>query len=232
MASPSVASENNISDYERKRAENIERNNARLVALGLLSVQEQAASNALAWKKSAPEKAAFKKAAASLARTKKRKVPATKTPTPSSRKSLRLQGCQPDVGAAALDYDDDDHDDGDKQEETDDPKEDERLLRVQECRKVRLLRALEVSEAGADKAAKENPSATYEHCLMRVRTMTIKGLANRVKAIERAAGKHCVVKMAIFKSCLQDENSWELADLAGSALERLKALHPPPLDDE
>jgi hypothetical protein len=227
MASPTVEFEN-ISDYERKRAANIERNNARLVALGLLSVQEQAASNASAWKKSAPEK----KVAASLS-TKKRKTPAiTKTPTPSSRKSMRLQGCQPD--GAALEYDDHDHDDDDKeqQEETDDPEENERLLRVQECRKVRLMRALEVSKAGADKAAKENPTATYEHCLMRVRTMTEKGLANRVKAIERAAGKHCVVKMAIFKSCLQDENLWELAGLAGSALERLKALHPPPQGDE
>jgi hypothetical protein len=232
MTSPSAASDN-ISDYERRRAENIERNNARLVALGLLSVQEQAASNALAWKKSAPELKALKAAAtASLPRTKKRKTPATKTPTPSSRKSLRLQGCHPEGEAAALEHDDDDHDDDKEQEETDDPEKDYRLLRVQECRKVRLQRALEVSKAGADKAAKENPSATYEHCLMRVRTMTEKGLANRVKAIERAAGKHCVVKMAIFKSCLQDENSWELAGLAGSALERLKALHPPPQDDE
>lgn len=52
----------------------------------------------------------------------------------------------------------------------------------------------------------------------------------KVRAIERAAGKHCVVKMAIFKSCLQDENMWELAELASEALERLKALLPPPLE--
>jgi hypothetical protein len=65
---------------------------------------------------------------------------------------------------------------------------------------------------------------------MRVKTMTEKALANRVKAIERAAGKHCVVKMAIFKSCLQDEGMWDLAKLASDALERLKALQPPPED--
>eukprot|EP00592_Proboscia_alata_P007339 CAMPEP_0194355602 /NCGR_PEP_ID=MMETSP0174-20130528/3492_1 /TAXON_ID=216777 /ORGANISM="Proboscia alata, Strain PI-D3" /LENGTH=130 /DNA_ID=CAMNT_0039124939 /DNA_START=554 /DNA_END=946 /DNA_ORIENTATION=- len=52
--------------------------------------------------------------------------------------------------------------------------------------------------------------------------MTNKGLANRIKAIERCAGKHCVVKMAIFKSCLQDENEWDLANLACESLERLK----------
>jgi hypothetical protein len=83
-------------------------------------------------------------------------------------------------------------------------------------------------EAGAEKAAKENPTATYEHCLMRVRTMSQKGLCNRVKAIERATGKHCVVKMAIFKSCLQDEGLWDIADIASKALERLKGLEAPP----
>ena len=53
-------------------------------------------------------------------------------------------------------------------------------------------------------------------------------ISSKVRAIERAAGKHCVVKMAIFKSCLQDENMWELAQLASKSLERLKALLPPP----
>lgn len=55
-------------------------------------------------------------------------------------------------------------------------------------------------------------------------------ITSQVRAIERAAGKHCVVKMAIFKSCLQDENMWGLADLASQALERLKGLLPPPSD--
>ena len=42
--------------------------------------------------------------------------------------------------------------------------------------------------------------------------------------IERAAGRHCVVKMAIFKCCLQDEGMWDLAEQASEALERLKGL--------
>ena len=57
--------------------------------------------------------------------------------------------------------------------------------------------------------------------------MSEKGLANRIKAIERAAGKHCVVKMGIFKSCLQDEGNWTLAELASAALERLKGIQAP-----
>ena len=74
----------------------------------------------------------------------------------------------------------------------------------------------------------ENPTASYAHCLMRVRSMSERALINRCKTIERAAGKHCVVKMAIFKSCLQDQGMWELAELAAASLERLKALLPVP----
>merc|ERR1712194_748134 len=105
----------------------------------------------------------------------------------------------------------------------------ERAALVEECREARQRAAIEVAKAGGKTAAKENPTATYEHCLMRVRSMTEKGLMNRVRAIERASGKHCVVKMAIFKSCLQDRNMWDLANLASESLERLKALLPPPL---
>ena len=57
--------------------------------------------------------------------------------------------------------------------------------------------------------------------------MTDKGLANRIKAIERAAGKHCVIKMAIFQSCLQHEGMLDLAEASSEALERLKGLLPP-----
>jgi len=99
---------------------------------------------------------------------------------------------------------------------------------VEECRGTRQRAAVEVARAGAVRAGRENPTATYEHCLMRVRSMTEKGLGNRVRAIERASGGHCVVKMAIFKSCLQDGNLWELAKLASESLERLKGLLPPP----
>ena len=73
--------------------------------------------------------------------------------------------------------------------------QDERQLRVQECRAIRLQRARELAEKYGTESSKKNPTASYEHCLMRVRTMNEKGLQNRVKAIERVAGKHCIVKM-------------------------------------
>ena len=52
---------------------------------------------------------------------------------------------------------------------------------------------------------------------------TLKGLSNQA-----GCRKHCVVKMAIFKSCLQDEGMWDLAQVAAGALERLKGLQAPP----
>lgn len=56
---------------------------------------------------------------------------------------------------------------------------------------------------------------------MRVRTMSEKALANRVRAIERAAGKHAVVKMRLFARVLCLEGYEALAADAAAALERL-----------
>jgi hypothetical protein len=247
-----ASSEAPMSDYERRRAENIERNNSRLRALGLISKQEECHSNALAWgrqiilpsKTSPPDKDKDtsgkdentsnkddnERTCTGTTTNKSRKRKVVAAVSHPSRKSLRVLGQPPD-GQTML------HSDTEEsihRSENEDGvnllRRDERLAWVHECRLVRQQIALDIGlgEGAAERAAHENPTATYGHCLMRVRTMTEKGLANRVKAIERAAGKHCVIKMAIFKSCLQDEDQWELADLAGEALERLKALQPPP----
>ena len=99
--------------------------------------------------------------------------------------------------------------------------------RIELSREAKLRAANEVAKAGADAAAMENPTASYEHTLMRVRSMSEKRLATRVKVIERAAGKHCVIKMALFAMVLRDEGYPDIAELAKEALERLKALAPP-----
>jgi hypothetical protein len=204
---------NQLSEYEQLRARNIVRNNARLRSLGLITRREEGRSNALALGKPVNDRPAGRKEESNgewtdSSKKKKRKSNIGE----ASRKSLRLQGITPKIEILGPRLD------------TPEGREE----RVKECRKVRLRAAKAVAEAGADKAANENPTATYEHCLMRVKSMSDKALANRVKAIERAGGKHCVVKMAIFKSCLQDEDIWDLAKLASDALERLKALQPPP----
>lgn len=202
-----------LSEYERTRAVNIERNNARLRALGLISALEEKQSNDLAWKRKARRttsvesetKSPFetKSSKEKLEKNRKRKDP-FKQLTEPLRKSLRVQGKGPE-GMPIPDKEDD----ADDEEETD-----QRRRRVEECRQARQLAALRYSELSdaEKKAAKENPTATYAHCLHRVRTMTEKALYNRVRVIERSAGKHCVIKMAIFKSCLQDEDMWDLAD--------------------
>lgn len=225
-----------LNDYETKRAENIERNNARLRALGLISALEEKRSNALAWgrqlntddtDKEDEEEEEDSDAEYQDDNVGKRKQRSKQIMEPS-RKSRRLQGEEPEIsnasGTEQLSTTSHSSHDGINVFES----AEERQARVEECRQARQRAALEVANAGAAAAAKNNPTATYDHCLMRVKTMTPKALENRVKVIERAAGKHCVVKMAIFKSCLQDEDMWELAKLASDALERLKALQPPP----
>ena len=56
---------------------------------------------------------------------------------------------------------------------------------------------------------------------MRVRTMSLSALSNRIKAIERAKGKHAVVKMRLFARVLFLEGNEGLADDAAAALARL-----------
>ena len=222
---------NKLSEYEEARARNIEKNNARLRSLGLISALEEKKSNDLAWGRqptyesededvdSSSDEEYSEEGTSKRKRKKRSKTPSI--PREGSRKSRRLLGLTSDGNTL------DDHKD-ESAEQRKERIQQEREEMVIECREARLRAANEVAKAGHQLAGSKNPTATYEHCLMRVRTMNEKGLMNRVKAIERAAGKHCVVKMAIFKSCLQDEDMWELASLAGDALERLKALLPPP----
>lgn len=201
---------NTMSDYERTRAQNIERNNAKLRALGLLSILEEKKSNDVAWGRTTAAVGIPKE------KPKNKKHAATAPPTEGTRRSKRIRGTDPSGLPVTV--------------KTESDIREEREALIVECREARLRAAQEVAKADPDgaKTATKNRTATYEHCLMRVRTMSENGLRNRIKMIERAAGKHCVIKMAIFKCCLQDEGYWDLASEAKEALERLKAVLPPP----
>ncbi|KAL7532740.1 hypothetical protein ACHAWF_004228 [Thalassiosira exigua] len=227
-----------LSEYEQARARNIEKNNARLRSLGLITAAEERRSNDIAWGRhdsrndgessdsdrdedsSSDEE--YTEGAKAPKRKKRSKSRAP--PREGSRKSRRLMNLPSELGGEFATPNETPSERKERKERL----RKERQAMVEECREARQRAAVEVAKAGVEMAGKENPTATYEHCLMRVRSMSEKGLANRVRAIERAAGKHCVVKMAIFKSCLQDQNMWELARLASEALERLKGLLPPP----
>ena len=216
-----------LSEYERIRVRNIHRNNARLRALGLISTAEETRSNALARNFSNKIKLKSDDRSSNL----KRKHVENSQPV---RKSRRLQGLA--VTDEDIQLPDDrrqiEFSHNSEDEDALIEQERERLERVSECREMRRKAAIALAqECGSfDAAAKTNPTATYDHALHRIRTMSIKALANRVKTIERAMGKHCIIKMAIFKCALQDEGLWDLAGLASEALERLKGNDWVPMD--
>ena len=56
---------------------------------------------------------------------------------------------------------------------------------------------------------------------MRVLSMTDQALMKRIKTIERAKGKHCLVKMRQFAQVLILEEKLELAKEAEESLQRL-----------
>ena len=66
-----------------------------------------------------------------------------------------------------------------------------------------------------------NKSTTKEHCQMRIRTMSIPQLQQRIRIIERAQGQHCVAKLSIMYQCCKEANLVELAEQAQDAIHRL-----------
>jgi len=232
------------SEYEITRARNIQRNNAKLRALGLISAAEEEASNAVALGSSRPSAGTSTRSTCppskdtdddddeqsrcTSSRGKRRRKKGESVSSSPNRKSLRLKGLAPDDGECTQKRMAPVENEATTSTSISRQHKEERRKWREECREARQRAALEHAALGAARAARENPTATYDHCLMRVRSMSDPQLRNRVKTIERAAGKHCVIKMAIMASCLRDEGLWELAALASGALERLKALRPPP----
>jgi len=129
----------------------------------------------------------------------------------ATRRSKRVQGLSPE-GQPVHHSEDEEVGGDDDAEESDDNK----LMRA----KIERLKALHEERNTAYK----NPTATYEHTWMRVRTMSDKALARRISVIEKALGQHCVVKMRMFAEVLLLAHKDELAKQASEALERLLAL--------
>ncbi|GMI38060.1 hypothetical protein TeGR_g9872 [Tetraparma gracilis] len=196
--------------YQTERLARIRRNNARLLSLGLISRREhdtnvlRAAGHTV--EDSPPPSPRGKK------RKTGERAGEPAAPREGERRSGRVRGLAPDGSVLEVQV-----------PRTREEVEAEREERVTATRAQRLRAANALAELGLSEGEVErrNPTAGYGHCAMRVRTMSGKALGGRVKAIERAAGRHCVVKMAIFKCCLQDKGMWELAELAAAALGRL-----------
>mmetsp|Transcript_8398 Transcript_8398/g.16714 ORF Transcript_8398/g.16714 Transcript_8398/m.16714 type:complete len:288 (+) Transcript_8398:239-1102(+) len=191
------------SAYQVAREANIRRNLAELEALGLdLGPSLTSAEN-----------------------EKSRKKPATKSPQKrvkappreGTRKSRRLANqeampvpVEPRM-VRTLDGESDDDEDED---------EDRRAYLSTMERKIARLKELHEKQGSTYK----NPTATYEHTWMRVRTMSDKALARRISVIEKACGEHCIVKMRMFAEVLILANKHKLAEDAEAALKRLNSL--------
>lgn len=102
------------------------------------------------------------------------------------------------------------------------PEEEEEEEEVVDLAMKRRIKRLERLHEENNSGYK-NPTATYEHTWMRVRTMSDKALGTRIKVIERMAGQHCLVKMQMFAEVLVLVGKDELALLASDALDRLVA---------
>lgn len=256
-----------FSDYEIARARKIERNNAKLRALGLISENEETLSNAAAWGKKSlativinhhennyihnlqtnggSQRKRVRRdndldESDKLLSSKKSQRPTRKNRMSSpNRTSLRLKGLRPGGTSSATGMASSPAD-GASGHHTALPARHElgpnhTERRDDVHREVRRQRAavehaalLASGSLHHHSAGGSNPTATYAHCAMRVRTMSEKQLKNRIRIMERAAGKHCIIKMSIMFTCLRDHGLWELAKLASAALERLNALPPPP----
>lgn len=227
------------SEYEKERINRIIRNNAKLKSLGLISALEEERSNRAARGEELPSSTAGSNTKIKKPKDGKKRKKEVKVAT---RKSRRLQGLDTEVKGIIAEVDkvelskedfirmrnEEDDYEGLTQEHIlkQEALTRERIHRVRECARMRQKAVTALAEAcgSFDAAAKKNPTATYDHALMRIQSMTHKGLANRIRAIERALGRHSIIKMAIFKSALQDEGLWDLAGQADQALERLKGL--------
>ena len=230
------------SEYEKERINRIIRNNAKLKSLGLISALEEERSNRAAKGEKLPSSTAGSNTKIKKPEDGKKRKRVKKEVKVATRKSRRLQGLDTELKGIIGEDDlvefskediirirnEEDGYAGLTQEDIlkQEALTRERNQRVRECAEMRQKAVTALAEAcgSFDAAAKKNPTATYDHALMRIQSMTHKGLANRIKAIERALGRHSIIKMAIFKSALQDEGLWDLAGQADQALERLKGL--------
>lgn len=137
---------------------------------------------------------------------RKAKPDTNKSERQPSRRSKRLKGEKPDGITFSVP----------KVKKIDEIEGNDKLVRW----KIERLKAEHTKHGTSYK----NPTATYEHTWMRVRTMTKNRLKTRIKVIERALGKHCIIKMRMFAEVLIIAGMDEVAALANAALDRLVAL--------
>jgi hypothetical protein len=119
-------------------------------------------------------------------------------------------------------------DDGDEEEQEEQEEQEQERQALHEAAAANHARR----HAGKQARAAIVGTASYQHTLMRVRTMGEEALARRIHAIARAKGKHAVIKMRLFARVLFLEGYEWLASEAAEALEGLiEELGDPEADE-
>eukprot|EP00903_Cladosiphon_okamuranus_P014234 g13223.t1 len=206
-----VGETNTISEYELQRLERIKRNNAFMASLSLGS----------------PNKAPSTQSTKRRPPAKRQRSP--KPRTAPSRTSRRLKGesVDPDdlvalpgtwIGSLATATSKPGtapppfrHDYGPE-------------LNAEEAEKRMEVLKEQIDERDDAKAG----TASYQHCLYRVRTMSDAQLARRVRTIERARGAKAKEKMLVFSNVLRARGKTDLLEMAEAALDRLVRGVPMP----
>ncbi len=123
-----------------------------------------------------------------------------------------------------------------QQQEKEDIKEDKEEFKERDEEQERKHRIAEQEFSYRNKMKQKKQTivgtASYQHTLMRVRTMTEPKLRNRMHAISRAKGQHCVTKMRLFARILFLEGYEELAEECAEELSELIGILGDAKDDE
>ena len=204
-----------LTPYELERERRIAVNRQRMLALGLRrdDVRMHNASRARA---SGKDSKAAATARAVKSPTKSRRA-RDASERDDVRRSSRRRGIALERFASTSD-DARESDGGEGSRRGDDETTDE----------TRALHERAAEEYAARNAGKQERAAivgttSYNHTLMRVKTMDERGLERRMNAIRNARGKHCVTKMRLFARVLFLEGYEDLAGMCVEALEELVA---------
>ena len=201
--------------YERARAANIAKNRAIMVKLGILASDLRAHEGPASSSRGASARGVdddSKPTRTAKRPRRERATTSTATTSTAVRRSSRSRVAKPSV----VERDED---------------EDEDEARDDAAHEV-AARAHASRHAGKQARAAIVGTNSYQHTLMRVRTMDDAALMRRVDAIERAKGKHCVTKMRLFARVLYLEGKVDLAGEAAESLERLIEELGDPEEDE
>ncbi|CAM9143002.1 unnamed protein product [Ectocarpus sp. 12 AP-2014] len=207
------ADEAEVSDYERARLARIKRNEAFMETLSISALKTAPSTPAAAAKKRSP--------------SKRPRDPASRTAPSRTSKRLRSQAADPEdlvalpgtwisslagattkPGGAPSSF---------RQDYGPELNPEEAQERMEVLK----------GHIGARDEAKAG-TASYNHCLHRVRTMSDVSLARRVRTIERARGAQAKEKMLVFSRVLTAKGKTDLAEMAEAALDRLVRGVPMP----